>query len=298
MDSLRLAKAASGTVWALIFVVVVFATSALVTPWLAPSLPGMLLKSAIPLFVAAVLVSFVLPRPSGVGRWSGIALGPGRRHTRYALVGLAAGVGAAGGVVGLLYFAGAVHIARGPIEADWATGSAGGTLALSVVIFIVASAGEELLFRGYGFQQLSRALRPEGAAAAAAILFGLMHSRNPAASGVSILNTALFGLLFGLALARHRSLWLPYGAHVGWNFTLAILGAEISGLKIKVLGLTTQASGAEWLSGGAYGPEASVLTSGAVGLLLWLTATTPVIEDDKTLIWDDIDEIEPGLEGG
>ena len=172
-----------------------------------------------------MLVSFLLPRPSGVGRWSGIALGPGRRHRTYGLAGLAAGVGAAGGVVGLQFLAGAVRITRGPIEADWATGNARDTLVLSAVIFIVASAGEELLFRGYGFQQLSRALRPEGAAAAAAILFGLMHSRNPAASSVSILNTALFGLLFGLALARHRSLWLPYGAHVGWNFTLAIFGS-------------------------------------------------------------------------
>ena len=76
------------------------------------------------------------------------------------------------------------------------------------------------------------------------------------------------------------------------------MGAEISGLKIKILGLTTEASGADWLSGGAYGPEASILTSGTVGLLLYLTAHAPVIEDDKILIWDDADETELSGEGG
>lgn len=297
MESLRLARAASGVVWAAIFVVAAFVVQGAIAPVMAPWLPGRLTQTALPLFAATLLVSFILPRPPGPGRFSGIGLGPGRRHWRYLWAGLGIGAGLSGGIVLLQRLLGAVRFERATVEAEWALAGVPATLALSLMIFLAASAGEELLFRGYGFQQLGRALTPEGAAASTAVLFGLMHARNPSVNGLAMLNTALFGLLFGLAMARHRSIWLPFGAHVGWNFTLAVLGAEISGIKIRLVGLAARPLGPDWISGGTYGPEASLLTTVSVGLVLWLMLRVPPLPDDNTLIWDDFEETATTAEG-
>ena len=90
-----------------------------------------------------------------------------------------------------------------------------------------------------------------------------MHAANPDASPLGLVNTAAFGILFGYAYMRSRDLWLPIGLHFGWNFTLPLFGANLSGLKIfkEITGHEMAwRAGALW-SGGEYGPEASLLTS-------------------------------------
>ncbi len=296
MSLLRYARTASGLIWASVFVVLVFVARDPVRMVTASWWPGRILQAAMPLLGAVLLVSFILPRPEGTGRVRGLGLGPGRRHAIYLVSGLAMGFGVAATVVIVQYWMGAVQFESGAVDLAWALDGSAATVALSLVVFMAASAGEELLFRGYGFQQLGRAVTPVGACCLTALLFGAMHARNPEVSSIAILNTAEFGLLFGIALVRHRSLWLPYGIHVGWNFTLGILGAEISGLKISILGLSTVPSGPTWLSGGGYGPEASMVTTASVALMLWLLWSTPVIAGDDRLMWDDNAGEEP--EGG
>jgi membrane protease YdiL (CAAX protease family) len=87
-------------------------------------------------------------------------------------------------------------------------------------MLLAGAAGEEILFRGYGFQMLIRTLGPAGAVLPVGVLFALLHAGNPHATWLGLTNTAGFGILFGYAFLRSRDLWLPIGLHFGWNLTL------------------------------------------------------------------------------
>jgi CAAX protease family protein len=136
--------------------------------------------------------------------------------------------------------------------------------------------GEELIFRGYGFQLLLGALGPYATIVPVGVVFALLHNSNPNASWLGLLNTAGFGILFGYAYWRSRDLWLPFGLHIGWNFTLPLFGVNLSGLKIKVTGYELSWFAGPLWSGGEYGPEASVLTSAVLFLLGFFLWKAPV----------------------
>ena len=116
------------------------------------------------------------------------------------------------------------------------------------------------------------------------ILFGALHFANPGATLLSSAITAGFGILFGYAYLRSRDLWLPIGLHFGWNFTLPVFGVNMSGLRIRVTGYEMTWSAGRLWSGGEYGPEASVLTLGALVLLLLYIRRIPVRRQVSPLI--------------
>lgn len=134
---------------------------------------------------------------------------------------------------------------------------------LSVVFFGVAAMVEELLFRGYPFQVLVRGINFIPSVAVMGVLFGLAHLRNPNASATGILNTILVAVLFCYAYWRTRGLWLPFGIHFAWNFSQTTLyGYPTSGVHFSSYELTRLTQfGPEWVTGGAYGPEAGALAT-------------------------------------
>jgi hypothetical protein len=150
---------------------------------------------------------------------------------------------------------------------------------------LIGSAGEELIFRGYAFQILMAACGPWATIIPIGLLFGLLHGGNPGAGALSFINTAAFGVLFGYAFLRSRDLWLPIGLHFGWNLTLPLFGANLSGITIfrEITGheLVWRA-GALW-SGGEYGPEASILTSAALVPLFVYLWKAPVRRQSSPL---------------
>jgi membrane protease YdiL (CAAX protease family) len=180
--------------------------------------------------------------------------------------GLLGGIGAACVVLGPPLLIGAAHLVRLPEDP-----TAG--MRLFVAAGLACGAiGEELLFRGYGFQALVAGLGPYATVVPVGVLFALAHTNNLAASWLSTAITAGFGVVFGYAYLRSRDLWLPVGLHFGWNFTLALFGVNISGNTIRVTGYEMSWTAGSLWSGGEYGPEASVLTIGVLGLLcvyLW-----------------------------
>ena len=160
------------------------------------------------------------------------------------------------------------------ISAD-ANGIMTGRLLVEVLLVLsTAAMSEEIAFRGYPFQRLIEATGPGGAIALMAALFGAIHLGNPNASTVGFLNTMLIGIVFSVAYLRARTLWLPWGMHWGWNAVLgAGIGLPVSGLDMSI-GIRSQAAGPVWLTGGGYGPEASVACTAAViaGLVVVLLA--------------------------
>src|SRR5579863_132362 len=158
------------------------------------------------------------------------------------------------------------------------------TFLFVTLILILGAAGEEVLFRGYGFQVLLRSIGPYATVLPVGVLFGVLHASNPHASALGVANTAGFGVLFGYAFLRSRDLWLPFGLHFGWNFTLPILGASVSGIKIGIAGYELHWDAGPLWSGAEYGPEASILTSGVLFLLLAFVWKAPIRPQPNLLL--------------
>lgn len=175
--------------------------------------------------------------------------------------GILGGAGGACLVLAPALVLGAAHLAAVPDP------PAPGTLSFVSLGLAAGSSGEEILFRGYGFQLLMASAGPFASIVPVGVIFALLHTGNPNATWLGIANTAGFGILFGYAFYRSRDLWLPIGLHFGWNFTLPLFGVNVSGLRMEVTGhQMVWTAGSLW-SGGEYGPEASLLTSGALALL-------------------------------
>jgi len=196
------------------------------------------------------------------------------------------GVSLSAGIVGFQWMAGLVEIQYGSLEGSLTEVLWAPSLGVGFFVIACAASAEELLFRGYGLQQLMRATHPWAAVIVSSALFGLVHAANPNSSRVAVLNTALFGLLFGLALLRHRSLWIPTGMHFGWNFSLACMGANLSGLTIRLTGMEIVPAGPALWSGAEYGPEGSVLATLAVVVAAVVLWCVPLRRNDEPVLWD------------
>ena len=176
------------------------------------------------------------------------------------------GIGFAGGLL-LLTLVGSFLFGHARVESSGSM-SVLPTIAATFLVLAVAALSEELVFRGYPFQVFLKSLGPWGAMLLISLIFGLLHAPNPGATLLSILNTILAGIFLCRAYLKTRSLWLPYGIHVGWNAGLAlVLGYPVSGIDTPSI-LKTSVSGPDWILGGGYGPEGGVL-----GTVIFLAAT-------------------------
>ncbi len=122
--------------------------------------------------------------------------------------------------------------------------------------------------RAIVFRIVEESLGTWTALALSASLFGFLHAFNPGATATSTAAIALeAGILLAAAFLFTRRLWMAIGLHAGWNFTEGgLFGASVSGGAAHGL-LRSRFSGAPLLSGGAFGPEASI-----VAVLVCLTA--------------------------
>ena len=139
-----------------------------------------------------------------------------------------------------------------------------------------AAVTEELLFRGVLFRIVERRTGTWIALLLTGAEFGLAHIANPNASLWGATAIAIeAGFMLAAAYAATRTLWLPIGLHLGWNFALGgIFGAEVSGNDTAEGLLDSTLSGPALLTGGDFGPEASGYAVAAGALLtvvfLWL----------------------------
>lgn len=126
----------------------------------------------------------------------------------------------------------------------------------------VAAVTEELLFRGVLFRHVERRFGTWVAFVGTGALFGLSHLLNPDATlwgAIAIMLEA--GGMLGAAWVATRRLWLPIGLHFGWNLAESgIFGTVVSGNGASSGLLAATTSGPTAISGGAFGPEASVVS--------------------------------------
>jgi len=155
-----------------------------------------------------------------------------------------------------------------PIDILWA-----------LVTFICVGIYEELLGRGYQLKNLAeglnvKSLSPKGAIVLAALdtsaFFGLLHAFNPNASLISTLNLMLAGLLYSTAYLLTGELAVPIGYHIMWDFfESSVFGFPVSGMDLGTTFIAIRQSGPRLWTGGAFGPEAGLVGTGArlVGIL-------------------------------
>jgi membrane protease YdiL (CAAX protease family) len=244
-------------------------------------LMGRLAGSAFSTFFAAVLTNIITLRIYEGCSLADIGFHWNAASARNLAWGLAGGIAAASAVLTTPL------LARADVLQPVARAGTHWPIFLFVtVVLIVGAAGEEVLFRGYGFQVLLRSMRPQVAIGLVGIMFGALHLSNPHASWLGLLNTVGFGILFGYAFWRSRDLWFPFGLHFGWNFTLPLFGADVSGIKLGVAGYEPHWSAGPLWSGGEYGPEASVLTS-VVLLALFIFIWKAPIRPQRNVLLDE-----------
>jgi membrane protease YdiL (CAAX protease family) len=132
-------------------------------------------------------------------------------------------------------------------------------VALALIKFAFVAWWEELVFRGYLLQNLIDGLGRTWAITLSCVIFGLVHAFNPNATilSVAIIMLITLQLLYAYFVTAH--LWLPMGMHLAWNFTQgSVFGFAASGYEAPSLVEQTPIA-PNWLSGGAFGPEESVV---------------------------------------
>jgi len=154
-------------------------------------------------------------------------------------------------------------------------GSIAKTVAVSALVFVFAAAAEEMLFRGYPLQTLTRANLAWLGVFLTSAPFAAAHLYNPhVVPGFTFLNTSLAGVWLAAAYLRTRRLWFPLGLHWSWNWAQAsLLGLPVSGINRIAPAplLHAMNSGPDWLTGGAYGIE------GGAACTIALLVSTAVI---------------------
>ncbi len=136
-------------------------------------------------------------------------------------------------------------------------------------LFLISSVNEELTFRGYPFQRLVGSIGMVGAIIILSVLFGFIHWSNPHHTWISTINTVLIGIGFCIAYIRTRGLWLPTGLHFSWNLSQGFLfGIPVSGYELPISLVQIKFKGPEYLTGGAYGIEGSLIATVVILLLL------------------------------
>jgi len=126
--------------------------------------------------------------------------------------------------------------------------------------FLLSGLAEEFLFRGYAQFTLTTGMGFWASAFLLSGLFGLVHATNGGETIVGDLSVVSFGLLLCLFLRRTGNLWCAVGFHLGYDWGQTFLyGVPNSGLLPSQSLLNASLSGPRWLTGGAVGPEASIV---------------------------------------
>jgi hypothetical protein len=217
---------------------------------------------------AMLLLRYVDRRPVAL-----LGLGFESGWLREAGLGVVAGAAATGLLAVVMLAAGWVDLAL--------TEDLGGSLAVLpsyAAFFTLASAVEELLFRGYPLQVLAEGSRRWLAGLVLCLIFAWAHVGNPDISMVGIGNIFLAAVVLTILYFQTRRLWLPIAFHMSWNFSQSWLwGFDVSGIEIDHRLLVVTTHGPQQLTGGGFGLEGSVLTLVLfVLIVVWLLAATPL----------------------
>ncbi|MBL7993906.1 CPBP family intramembrane metalloprotease [bacterium] len=143
----------------------------------------------------------------------------------------------------------------------------------NILLYIAVGFNEEILFRGYIFQVFIEGTNKWIPLITLSLLFGVAHLGNPNVSPFGFANIVLAGALLSLAYIQTKSLWLPIGIHIAWNFTQGyIWGLPVSGTTVVMPLTVSMETGPDMITGGSFGPEGGAmctLVCAAACIFVW-----------------------------
>jgi membrane protease YdiL (CAAX protease family) len=198
------------------------------------------------------------------GYWAYVHWHEKREATELKLQPLQLIVGGAGGAA-LVALPIAMLFALGAYELVLFRGASSALLGVAALIGIAACL-EELVYRCLLFRLLERAWGTGVALGAQAVVFALAHLENVERGGTGdvvamLVSVTLLGLLWAGVFVLARNLWVVTANHAAWNFTILLSGVPLSGIEDwrKLAPLESRYVGPDWLTGGMFGPESSLL---------------------------------------
>ncbi|MBK8618522.1 MAG: CPBP family intramembrane metalloprotease [Anaerolineales bacterium] len=191
-----------------------------------------------------------------------------------------------GGAVAILAVTGGVVFEQGdPTQQGFA--ALGGVI-IVLLGWIVQGGAEEVLIRGWVLPVIGARYKPWIGLLVSSLIFALLHGLNPGLSAIALINLALFGLFAGLYAMREGSMWGISALHSVWNWVQGnFFGFEVSGTNAgggTLLNL--KETGADWLTGGAFGPEGGL----AVTIVLVIAIAVTLFWKSKAIIQEVIVE--------
>ncbi|MBK8821762.1 MAG: CPBP family intramembrane metalloprotease [Anaerolineales bacterium] len=191
-----------------------------------------------------------------------------------------------GGAVAILAVTGGVVFEQGdPTQQGFA--ALGGVI-IVLLGWIVQGGAEEVLIRGWVLPVIGARYKPWIGLLVSSLIFALLHGLNPGLSVIALINLALFGLFAGLYAMREGSMWGISALHSVWNWVQGnFFGFEVSGTNAgggTLLNL--KETGADWLTGGAFGPEGGL----AVTIVLFIAIAVTLFWKSKAIIQEVIVE--------
>jgi membrane protease YdiL (CAAX protease family) len=144
---------------------------------------------------------------------------------------------------------------------------------LSFILFILVGFGEEFLMRGIWMEYLLKRHSKFTAVALSSGIFAALHLMNPNVTALSFLNLILAGVLLAQLYLLTKNIWLATLFHLGWNFFQGpVLGFAVSGLPMQSVFSQTVKGGHNFINGGAFGLEGSIIDTGVAVVTITLLA--------------------------
>jgi membrane protease YdiL (CAAX protease family) len=144
-----------------------------------------------------------------------------------------------------------------------------------LLVFLMVGLGEEVMYRGFLQKTLTRAMGFWPAAVLVSVFFGAGHIGNPGETVVGVSGVMIRALFYCFLLRLTGSLWAGIGFHAAWDWAQSYLyGTPQSGHVMQGHLFNARPLGAALMSGGAVGPEGSLLWAPpfVLGLLVFFWA--------------------------
>ncbi|HFI0385644.1 TPA: lysostaphin resistance A-like protein [Streptococcus suis] len=147
-----------------------------------------------------------------------------------------------------------------------------GEFLILVLAWSIQGTAEELLTRGWMFSSLAAKHNIPVGILVSSLFFTFLHLSNDGISLIPLLDLTLFAILACLVMLKTGNLWVIGGLHAAWNcFQGNVFAFPVSGTQAGQAFIAVETSGPDWLSGGAFGVEGSVISLLIqAGMITWL----------------------------
>lgn len=148
--------------------------------------------------------------------------------------------------------------------------------------FIIQSAAEEILFRGYLLTTISNKIGVFWAVMVSSAIFALLHIINPGMTVLTMIQVFLLGAFFGFYVVRTNNIWGACGMHFAWNFLQgAFANIEIAGVKVEYAIITFDNVSFEPEAGNVLGTPADLIP---IAILLAAIAVVLFVGKNKVAV--------------